>query len=228
MDERTPPSRPDSCGFSDQVLSSVSGILTKESQALPPLDRARPVEAISILSRAFGKEWVEWEPETLWAEVKSDLGVAPSDALKNKIQAAKSILVSEVFWKDHLAFEKIVMAFNNHVPLFDQYQHPSVAMLANGVEEAEKIRKAEFSDDVLRYIAVVGYEDGFIVLPEPLGVAQESLNEMSSVGRQFRDDIARRWEEAKAGKAPEGMYAETPTGIQLARMAAVREYVETF
>lgn len=228
MDERTPPSKLSSHGFSPQVLSAVSGTLTKESQALPPLGQARPFEIVSILSKAFGKEWIAWEPETLWTEIKGDLGITPSDALKNKIQATRTVLVSDLFWKDHLVFEKVIVAFNNHVPLFDQYQHPSVAMLANGVEEAQKIRDLEFSDDVLRYIAVVAQYDGFIVLPEPLDVAQESLDEISSAGRQFREDIARRWEEAKAGNAPDGMYSETVTGIQLARMAAVREYVKAF
>lgn len=224
----TPPPRPNDLGFSDAVW----GIFFPkdgEKSAQPESGlKGKPLDLLETITAKLGPHWISWEPETLWTEIKGVFPGTISDAAKNRIQAAKSLLVTNAFWRDHLAFEKIVMALNNHVPLFDQYQHPSPAMIANALEEVAKIRKAEFSGEVLRYIAVVAYEDGLVVLPEPLDVAQGHLDELCRpvVGQHLRDDIRRRWEESKG--VPEGMYAETPTGVHLAKMAAIREYVRSF
>lgn len=224
----TPHPRQSDGGFTEIVLAIFTGEAEKTSQEASIGKSGKPIDLIRSLTGKLGKEWVLWEPETLWAAVKDAFGVAPPDLLKNKIQAAKSLLTSNGFWADHLAFEKVTMAFNNHVPLFDQYQNPSPAMMANAIEEAGKIRKAEFSDEVLRFIAVAAYQDGLMLLPEPLDVAQEHLDELTagSVGRQFKEDIQRRWSDSKV--APDGVYQETPTGVHLAKMAAIQEYVRTF
>lgn len=223
----TLPPRPSESGFSEVVLSVFTGSDKAASEA--SLGKAeKPVEILRALTGKLGREWILWEPETLWVSIREAFPGPLSEVLKNKIQAVKALLTSSAFWIDHVAFEKIAVALNNHVPLFDQYQNPSPAMLANALEEAGLIRSARFSDEVLRYIAVVAYQDGLMVLPEPLDIAQEHLDELTrgTVGRQFKEDIARRWSEAKG--APEGLYQETLTGIHLAKMAAIREYVETF
>ncbi len=170
------------------------------------------------------QDWKTWEPETLWAELKRD-GWTLTETLKGKIQAIKTVLASDAFWKDHLAFEKVVMALNDRPALFDQYQHPSPAMIARALREVASIALGtDFSDEVARYAAVVCFEAGMVALPQTLRPFQESLDELTApiVGRKFREDVDRRWAERQS--KPEGLYAETETGIQLARMAAVEEY----
>lgn len=225
----TLPPKPSDLGFTD----AISGIFfpekgEKAAQPQPDPKGDRPIELIRSITAKLGPHWISWEPETLWVELKRVWRDKLPEALKDKIQAAKSLLVTNAFWRDHLAFEKVVMAFNDQVPLFDQYQNPSPAMIANAIQEASEIRRAPFSGEVLRYIASAAYEDGLVVLPEPLDIAQAHLDDLcrSTVGRNLKEDIARRWKESKG--APEGMYAETPTGVHLAKMAAIQEYVRSF
>lgn len=225
----TPSPKPSDLGFTDDVLGiffPADAAKSAQEETAPASDR--PIGLLRTVTAKLGPHWISWEPETLWSELKRTWKDKLPDVLKDKIQAAKSLLVTNAFWRDHLAFEKIVMAFNNHVPLFDQYQQPSPAMIANAIEEAAKIRKAPFSEEVLRYVAAIAYEDGLVVLPEPLDIAQGHLDELCRpvVGQHLKDDIRRRWEESKG--APEGMYAETPTGVHLAKMAAIQEYVRSF
>jgi hypothetical protein len=229
MRETTLPQRPSDLGFSVAVEEMFTQPPKTASEPEAELSH-RPIDILRILTSRFGPEWIVWEPETLWTELKRSNGKAVPEPVRNKIQGLKTLLVSDAFWRDHLVFEKVVMAFNNHVPLFDQYQNPSPAMIANAIEEAATIRTAEYSDDVLRYMAVVCFQDGLVVLPEPLDVAQASLDELIQpiVGRQFREDIRHRWSEAKDGSLPPSLYDETPTGVHLAKMAAIREYVRTF
>lgn len=196
---------------------------------LLPSKALRPSGLAKVLLDRLGAEWITYEPETLWVEVRRVTKVNPGETLKNKIQAVKTLLASNVFWKDYLAFEKVVMAFNNHLPSFDYHQNPSPAMIALAVSEAAKIKEEVYSDDVLRYIAAAAFQEGIIALPEPLNIAQESLDQMTSplVGRQMREDLARRVREMGVNEPPEDMYTETVTGIQLARARSIQEYVRT-
>jgi hypothetical protein len=228
MPERTLQQALSSLGFTDAVSDIIANPSEKTAQDHPGTKTARPSELLKTLTSAFGPAWVTWEPETIWAEMKRVLGEAPNETAKGKVQALKTLLVTNAFWRDHLAFEKVVLAINGRIPIFDQYQHPSPAMIACALREAATVRSAEFSDEVLRYIAAVCFEDGFIVLPEPLDVAQESLDEMTSpiVGRQLRSEIQRQWSGLN-GKS-DGLYTETVTGIQLARMGAIKACLESF
>lgn len=174
--------------------------------------------------RAISPDFSSWEPETVWSEMKR-AGFSLTEPLKGKVQAVKTVVSGNSFWKDHLAFEKIVMALNDRPVLFDQYQHPSPAMIGRALNEVASIALGEdFSDEVARYAAVICFEAGMVALPKSLRPFQESLDQLTSpiVGRKFREDVDRQWAE-KPGK-PEGLYSETATGVQLARMAAVEEY----
>jgi hypothetical protein len=227
MPEITLQQRLSSLGFTDAVSHIISNPEEKTAQEPPKAKSTKPTDLLRILTSAFGAGWVTWEPETIWSEMRRVFGEAPNEITKGKVQALKTLLVTNAFWVDHLAFEKVVLAVNGRIPIFDQYQHPSPAMIAFAMEEAATIRGARFSDEVLRYIAAVCFESGLIILPEPLDAAQESLDEMTEpiVGRQLREDLKRQWSSLN-GEA-QGVYTETVAGIQMARMKAIREYVES-
>lgn len=198
----------------------------KKSAQLAGLSEASPTKDIQAhLTGLLGSGWEAWEPETLWSDLKRH-GAAPGAELKDKIQALKTLLTTNAFWKDHVAFEKVCMGLNGLQVTFDSYQHPSPGMIAKGLLEASSVRSGEFSDEVLRYIAAVCFEAGLILLPGPLGVAQESLDTLTSpiVGGHLKEELARLWGQRSVNGGPEGLYTETVTGIQLARMAAILEY----
>jgi hypothetical protein len=201
-----------------------------ETTLPPPLSKAqRASDLAKAMLDKLGAEWITYEPETLWAEVRRITKSTPNDTLKGKIQAVKTLLATDAFWRDYLAFEKVVMAFNDHIPSFDYHQNPSPAMIALAVSEAAKIKEGVYSDDVLRYIAAAAFQEGLVALPEPLDIAQESLDQLTSptVGRQMRQDLTRRVREMGVNEPPEDMYTETVTGIQLARARSIQEYVRT-
>jgi hypothetical protein len=192
------------------------------------LSEVAPAKALhSRLAALLGEGWESWEPETLWADLKGH-SIALSAALKDKIQAIRTLLTTNAYWGDHVAFEKVTMGLNGLQASFDSYQHPSPAMIARGLLEASSVRSHGFSDEVLRYIAVICFGDGLVLLPGPLAVAQESLDALSApvVGGNLKDEVSRLWEARAVNGDSEGMYTETVTGIQLARMAAILEYAE--
>ena len=219
MIERTPQSQPSN--FSEDILHYFNGSPPKVAADQAITKKSTPKELLSILTARLGKEWVLWEPEALWAEVKRAFGSLPGEMTRNRIQAAKVLLVTEAFWLDHLVFEKVVMAFNNQMPMFDRYQKPSAAMIALGIRLAREIRDVDFSDDVRRYIAVIAKDDGLIYLPPPIDVAQDHLDELTAgaAGRVHQEEIGKGW-----AQGPKGPYGEGPVGIHLAKLRAIQEY----
>lgn len=218
-----PSSRPDDSGVRTDVLGLFRPGQTKTAQQ-SPLRRSRsPRELLGGVTARLGREWVTWEPETLWAELKRRAGKLPDEITRNKIQAARTLLTSESFWKDHWVFEKVVLAFNSRVPVFNEYQRPSPAMIAKGILEAGKIRDLPFSDEIRTYVALVAFLDGLILLPEPLEFAQDALNGMTSYAtpEDLRAEVKRRMSEK-----PPAAYTESPADIQLARVWAIREYLK--
>lgn len=197
------------------------------TETIPHLKQSDPAARIaSSLNMTLGSDWVSWEPETLWADLKR-AGLSVTDILKSKIQAVKTLLTTGAFWKDHLAFEKVAMALNDRTVSFDHYQHPSPAMIARALVQAREVHAGDFSDEVCRYIAVVCFEAGLVVLPDELSVAQESLDDLTKpiVGIHLAQDVRRKWAEGQSAR--EGVYGETAVGIQLARMASIHEYARS-
>jgi hypothetical protein len=199
--------------------------MKKAAQNDGPIESSQAKVIQGQLEALLGAGWESWEPETLWSSLNTS-GVTLSAAAKDKIQAVKTILSTNVYWRDYVAFEKVTMGLNGLQASFDSYQHPSPAMVARGLLEASSIRSSEFSDEVLRYIAVICFEAGLIVLPGPLAVAQESLDAMTSrvVGGSIKGEVSRAWDALKTSGLSDGVYGETVTGIQLARMGAIMEY----
>lgn len=170
----------------------------------------------SSLNGMLGSDWVTWEPETLWAELKK-AGLSVTEIFKGKIQAIKTLLTTGAFWKDHLAFEKVVMALNDRSVSFDHYQHPSPGMIARALRFAEDVTPPQaWSDEVKRYVAVVCNEEGLILLLNDLAPFQESLDELSGAGRHLREEVSRR--------IPGAVVDETMAGIQIAKNMAIEEY----
>lgn len=146
---------------------------------------AHPVALSSLLVKRFGGDWIEWEPETLWEEIskeftplfRSKFGarffVTVSSLTKNKIQAVRTLLLTNGFWDAWEIFSPVTQALNNNIPTFHLLQKPSVAQLFNAVTIAKMIKSdQEYSEEVGRYVAACALDEGVWVLPEPLYFAQ--------------------------------------------------------
>ena len=192
---------------------------------------ATPVELASTLSDKYGTEWLEWEPETLWKEIREDWNTQISRINHEKINAAKLLLLSDSFWRNWETFEKVVLAFNSVMPLFDRKQDITVGQMVHAVAQANEMRQEAFSDEVLSYIAMQAKEEGFLWLPAPLGVAQERLNELNPEGSEgnanLADEVRARWQAIEETDLDTIEFAEDIFGIHLAKLAAIDGYLET-
>lgn len=177
-----------------------------------------PRELVEFITKVLGGEWLEWEPETVWSEIRRLSGAPVSHILKNKINAAKVLLTSTYFWRDNLVFEKVVLALNDVMPMFDRYQGPSPGMIARAVRISKEIRDLEFSDEVKRYIAVVCLNDGLAVLPGHLEFVKGHLDSISPNKTDWADLVNNKEDEG---------YTKELLGVQTAKARAVQEYADS-
>lgn len=188
--------------------------------------KSTPVELDHALIDRYGIEWLEWLPETLYQTIRVDFDTSISAISKDKIEAAKLLHVSDSFWRSWEVFEKVALAFNGMTPMFDRVQDLSVGQITFALMQAREIRKEEFQDEILYYIAARAKEQGFIYLPPPTDVAQEKLDELNpSEIVPLKAEIRERWDAFDGSSIANVELKEDLYGVHLSRLAAVDQYV---
>lgn len=210
-----------------------SSAITKAAQ--PPvvnewrdrMEQADPVTLSVMLIKNFQGKWAEWEPETLWSEIKTRLHFDPSEDLRGRIMAIRVIVNTERFHSGWEVFEKITITLNNRKPFFGAMQHVSPEEIARSVTWAEKLQKRDFSAEVLAFIAAVCFDEGLYYLPTPLALAQKQLDRLLR-NDELRDAVMARWNDVKDTDLETlTLKEESPVEIMIARMASVAHAART-
>lgn len=216
---------------------------------------SHPILLSMVLLDRYNYEWLDWEPETLWTEIKDDFKQPTiSVHTRNKIQAVKTCHLVDTAWKAWETFYVVCQAFNNNVPNFRTLDAPSTAQIMNAVSIMKQIADHEFSEEVAQFVAACCLEEGVIFLPDPIDFAQEwAANpryRCSQCGRIDRDDdndvcdhcgapesslkkeferdyrpVKARYEECIRKGDDRDELQETLVDIQVARLLVARDYM---
>jgi hypothetical protein len=186
----------------------------------------------------YGREFLEWEPETLWLTLEKD-GVSLEIEARNKIQAARTLKTTPASLWDNSVFQHLTQALND-IPFDpDALQECDPAHMAWTVIESQEILSAgegaddddfkespEYDEDVQAYVAVCIQRDGMVCLPDPLLFAQDALDNISPEGaKKLAVEVRRIWDQVKDFvNLHDVEFAETPEQVQLAKLAACRLY----
>ncbi len=183
---------------------------------------AHPVVLDYLLLQKYGTDWMNWEPETIEAQVPKDFNTQTlSDLNLSKIQACKTLHFVDSFWHRWEVFIWCTMPFNGIFPDFQHMQVPTVAQCAVAVDIANRLRDdVEFSLEVKTYLEQVHRHDGVLVPTPPLDFIDPPEH-----GVEVNiPDIKKRWAEVRAsGSTPS---ADTMENEQLRRMLLVHTFLE--
>lgn len=130
-----------------------------------------PIIYATILNEAYKKDWIEWEPETLWQTIKRDFNTGIVGEVIEKIQALKSLFSNNRFFEDPIVFEKIVLGLNEDMVRFDVRQILSPAQIFYALEIVNhllgEVNPKLFTENVKQYIALqLNYSGLYITLPK--------------------------------------------------------------
>jgi hypothetical protein len=197
-----------------------------------------PVTFDLALLAEYGTDWFDWEPSTLWKEIKEDFHVPSiSDHACAKIQAVRTLHINEWFWDQWEVFCWITQALNNNIPDFHVIQKPSAAQIVNAVDVATMVRDGEeFNQEVQSWVAASMVDDGIFYAPEPITFCQDEILELltemkvekpteviAAVRKRFKEVMSLPEEAWGAGDEP--ILKETVVDIQVAKLKVACDYL---
>lgn len=136
------------------------------------------------LVKAYGMEALHWESETLELHLKEDFEVHLPKRESDQLQAAKSVLHSDLVYHNVPAFDSVVNALAGEDPQSTD-DIPSVLELAWAMREIYLLDpqpvgrdKQPFDADIIAYCQVVMKDEGMKVPPQALAfIPNEGLGQ---------------------------------------------------
>ncbi len=184
---------------------------------------AHPIVLDLWLSNKFGPEWLDWEPETIEAQVEAMCKCDLSSLNLSKIHALKSLHLVDSFWERWEVFVWCAMPFNDLYPDFEIMQVPTVPQCMIAVDIADQVRDdVEWSEEVKRFLEVVHRHDGIMVPQAPLDFVT-----VDTEGFPLEPGVIQsRWPEVrKSGRAPG---CDTSNDCQLTRMLESYQFMQEY
>lgn len=183
---------------------------------------------IKLIDR-YGTDWFGWEPETLWAEIMDDFRTPSiSDHVRSKIQAIRTIHISNWVFEKWEIFCPVIQALNNNIPDFEIMRKPTIAQLFAGVDMITMVRNDEvFSQEVQQFCGAAMLDDGVVAAPQPVAFCQDEILEIQEEMGVPVDPapIREKYRQVVTLPADQVVLEETPVDIQVAKLLIARDYM---
>jgi hypothetical protein len=181
------------------------------------------LQLYQFMNDKHGREWWDWEPETIWKTIESDHieGETP-EALKSAIMALQLCLNSMAPYEHWHVFEKVGHAFNWNPVSFEIIQplEPDEACLAMSILGRLQ-RKTAFDDEVLTYVAVCAKSGGVAYLPPEMAPGVQAKLDEITFEYHLRDATKKLWEESAQPAAEDPLHDQIE--IQLHRLGDIKD-----
>ena len=157
----------------------------------PPSPAARAIDARNIFSSAdahplvlehvlihhFGREWLDWVPETVYREVELTLKTSIAEVNKGKIAAVMAMHVTTLPWEQWQVFERTIHALQGGLSAVDMLHPPTLDELYVGVSIMNMVRGHDFSAEIACYCAAVHLHEEVTATIPPLDFCAVQLAE---------------------------------------------------
>ncbi len=183
---------------------------------------AHPLLLDLTLIRTFKADYLLWEPETVWHEIDKTFNTSISEVNKAKVHGLRTCHLVDRPFEAWEVFEKVAIAFNNSIPLFNVMQQPSPQSCAFTVEAMAQIRSKALSEEVVKYIASVFLDNGFIYAPSPLDKVNPHIETLLHKQGKL---LAGKVKMALTTRKTPHMDSTREEDIQLAKSLSISDYV---
>lgn len=188
-----------------------------------------PLTLYILLTSTYGTDWLEWEAETIWAELMDDFKSSSiSDHVKSKVQAVKTVSVTEWPFTKWEIFCPITQALNNNIPDFEVLRKPTPSQLMVSVDIMTMIRNdVEYSQEVQQFCAAALMDEGLYYAPQPITFCQDEIEEyLKFQGIPYDIEAVKEKFHAVKNLPPDKInLAETATDIQVVKLLDAYDYL---
>ena len=200
-----------------------SGYTDTDAFSDPDMD---PVFLDLMLLRSWGQEWFSWDPMTLRSELKTTFGVTASRRLMDKVLAVQTVHTSDRPYQEWEVFMQTAAALTNHIVTFGNLPELSPAEAAYAAATMQRLRRSQFSPQVVTYWSALCLNDGLIVPPAALSQALPLMKQrVSKTHPEMLQEIEKILQFMEKGWAPVG--EDTVVDEQLRRLRAMEMYCYT-
>lgn len=139
-----------------------------------------------ILRSSSGSGWYNLEQEEVYLELEESEKMPEDDRKRhlflNKVNALKTMYLSDGFFYDLDIFQKIVLAAANIDIEQDVFQDIDLVDVSRAVSALKNVKGVEwqdFGDSIVTYVAALASRDGMILLTPLLEFAQDFLDKLN-------------------------------------------------
>lgn len=173
-----------------------------------------------LMISEFGPDYLGWEPETCWLEVRNTWGGSISELNRNKIQAVRTCHTSDLPYKRWNVFDNVCAGLVGSSPRFDMIQKPSPHRAALALEVLSQIKEdVEFSPEVIKYCGASMLDYGMVYGPGALSPCNKVIaplvgNVQNRVKRAFEMSVVPKFD------------GQNIDDVQLMKSYSVRDFQE--
>lgn len=190
-----------------------------------------PKAAWDAAVRLWGDNIRVWEPETFRIAMRRmRLSEADEDRAMARLLPVQTLLMSDAWKWDYQVLFGLAMAIEGQE--LGPCPHPTPELLAAAVRELEAILNVTITDDdgfdphgVDPAVAVVLFDDGWVVTPEPLHFVQDELSEMTPHCERLRKLVLSATPETEARLQASGSEDWPAYAVQRQRLDDAKAYV---
>jgi hypothetical protein len=181
-----------------------------------------------FMNEHYGREWWDWEPETIWASLEKDhRSEGTPDEIKNMVMALQTVLNTFAPFEHWHVFEKVSHAFNQGHVDFGVVQPTEVNEAAFTMAVLKQIRpNTEYDSEVLQYIAACANISGMVYLPEAIFPGVQKYLDGMTFEHHLRDVTKKVWEDG-ALPSEDQILLRHQVEIQIARLNDVKDYLNS-
>jgi hypothetical protein len=187
-----------------------------------------PLKLKDYLFSQFGKDWIDWSPETVMLDILEGQG---SDLLMNKIGALQVCYKTDTPWTEWHIFENVGRAFTSQDVDFMTFQPLSPGECSVTMDTMRSIKPNEdFSEEVLTYVASIAFKDNLVLLPvEMFKVSVDNILKNMIYFNGLREKVILSWDKVKNMDLTNKQFnLEDPIQNQLAKLTILKQYRKEF
>lgn len=94
----------------------------------------------AIANKAFGHEWLGWDPATIWMELRDEFSAEPCSEATDRLAALQVVLSGADFFTRPEAFSAVCNTFSSGAPSFTILDPPGAEEAAWAVTEVALVR----------------------------------------------------------------------------------------
>lgn len=132
-------------------------------------DEKAPAYALLVITlKKYGTDILHVEPQLLRQEIEKDFNIHLSDLQSDKLQAAITVLTTDLFEVDWRVFETCCNLFCNNPVDHEDLNPLDAEDIATGVAEAYLIREGEvfhYDEEIRAYVGLIFHEYGLSHAP---------------------------------------------------------------